>query len=172
MYFTKNNRYYLKISKLLMLFLQLSINPAASSFKHSTWIEYIQAEFPKAETIEVDNYSELYLYQHILNWVLKSDAPLALHIQCIDSEAPTGAMFRFLQELFQKKIPVCITVLGKHAGIEKYIKAFAEYKVVETEKEALALLSLKRGAEDAKLKEQTGIDLSGLAGIMQSKTTE
>lgn len=126
-----------------MLFLQLSLNPAGSSFKHSTWIEYVQAEFPKAETIEVDNYSELFLYQQILHWLLKSDEPLALHIQCSDSEATTGAMFRFLQELFQKKMPAYITVLGKHAGIEKYIKAFAEYKVVETEKEAVALLNSK-----------------------------
>ncbi len=123
-----------------MLFLQLSLNSAASSFKHSTWIEYVQTEFPKAETMEVDNYSELFLYQHILNWLLQSAEPVALHIQCSDSEATTGAMFRFLQDLFQKKMPACITVLGKHVGVEKYIRAFAEYKMVETEREAVDFL--------------------------------
>ena len=129
-----------------MLFLQLSLNPAAADFKHSKWIEMIHAEFPKAETMEIDNYSEVFLYQQILKWVVQSKESLVLHIESIDPEATTGAMFRFLQDIFQKKKPICITLQGSHAAVEKYIRAFGEYTAVQTEREAVKLLKkLNRG---------------------------
>jgi len=123
-----------------MLFLQLSLNPAVADFKHSKWIEIIHAEFPRAETMEIDNFSEVFLYQQILKWVVQSKESLVLHIESIDSEATTGAMFRFLQDIFQMKKPVCITFHGTHASVEKYIRAFAEYTAVQTEREAVKFL--------------------------------
>lgn len=123
-----------------MLFLQLSLNPAAADFKHSKWIEIIQAEFPQAETMEIDNFSEVFLYQQILKWVVQSKESLVLHIESIDPEATTGAMFRFLQDIFQKKKPICITLQGSHAAVEKYIKAFGEFTAVKTEREAVKFL--------------------------------
>lgn len=126
-----------------MLFLQLTLTAEAAAFSQSKWIELIRKNHPDAGRMEADNHSEVYLYQQILKWLFQSDEPLALHVECRDAEAPTGAMFRFLQELFRKKMPVSITLLGKHTGIEKYIRAFAEYQVVETEEEAVALLNSK-----------------------------
>ena len=123
-----------------MLFLQLSLNPAVADFKHSKWIEIIHAEFPRAETMEIDNFSEVFLYQQILKWVVQSKESLVLHIESIDSEATTGAMFRFLQDIFQMKKPVCITFHGTHAAVEKYISAFSEFVTVKTEKEAVKYL--------------------------------
>ena len=143
LYFIKNNRYYLKFSNLDMLFLQLTLSSDASIFNQSKWIECIQKTHPNVEIMEADNHSEVYLYQQILKWLLQSTEPLVLHIHSLDAEATTGNMLRFLQDILQKKPPVLITLQGQHAGIEKYVRAFAEYTVVETEEKAAALLNSK-----------------------------
>ena len=128
-----------------MLFLQLTLTPDSSSFHPSKWIEAIQKIHPNVEIMEADNHSEVYLYQQILKWLLQSEEHLVLHIHSLDAEAPTGNMLRFLQDILQKKLPVLITLQGRHTGIEKYVRAFAEYKVVETEEEALQYMVTLEG---------------------------
>lgn len=123
-----------------MLFLQLTLSSDASAFHPSKWIERIQQVHPNAAVMEADNHSEVYLYQQILKWLLQSPEPLVLHIHSIDPEAPTGTLFRFLQDVLQKKPPVLVTLQGKHIGIEKYIRAFTEYTVVESSEEAVGLI--------------------------------
>lgn len=126
-----------------MLFLQLTLSSDASVFNQSKWIALIQKTHPNVEIMEADNHSEVYLYQQILKWLLQSTEPLAIHIHSLDTEASTGNMLRFLQDLLQKKPPVLVTLQGLHTGIEKYVRAFSEYTVVETEMEAVALLNFK-----------------------------
>ena len=121
-----------------MLFLQLTLYPEAMVFKKSAWIACIQAEFPGAEIMEADNYSEVFLYQQILKWLLQSAEPLVLHIHSLEAEASMGNMLRFMQDVLQKKLPVFVTMQGKHVGVEKYLRAFTEYQVVETAEEAVA----------------------------------
>jgi hypothetical protein len=123
-----------------MLFLQLTLHPEGIAFKKSAWIERIQAEFPGSEIMEADNYSEVFLYQQILKWLLQSTEPLVIHIHSQDAEATMGNMLRFIQDVLQKKLPVLVTMHGKHVGVEKYLRAFAEYQVVETEEEAIVIL--------------------------------
>ena len=123
-----------------MLFLQLTLTADASTFNPSKWVELIQHTHPNVEIMEADNHSEVYLYQQILKWLLQSTEPLVIHIHSFDAEATTGNMLRFLQDILQKKPPLLVTLLGQHTGIEKYVRAFAEYTVVETEEEAVALL--------------------------------
>ncbi|WP_018344277.1 hypothetical protein [Cytophaga aurantiaca] len=126
-----------------MLFLQLTLSPDTPSFNQSNWITAVQKSRPDVEIMEADNHSEVYLYQQILKWVLQSSEPLVLHIHSLDPEASTGSMLRFLQDVLQKKSPVLVTLQGKHSGIEKYVRAFAEYQVVATEEEAVALANSK-----------------------------
>jgi len=126
-----------------MLFLQLTLTESAAEFKPAPWVNAIKSRYPEAEVMELDNHSELYLFQKTLSWLLQSKDGLILHIHSFHREASTGTMFRFLQDVLQKKKPLLITVQGNHAGIEKYIRAFAEYKVVESEEEALMLLNSK-----------------------------
>src|SRR6478735_2886962 len=128
-----------------MLFLQLTLSSDASAFHQSKWIERIQKSQPNVEIMEADNHSEVYLYQQILKWLLQSTEPLVIHIHSLDAEASTGNMLRFLQDILQKKPPVLITLQGQHTGIEKYVRAFAEYTVVETEMEAIEQLRLLKG---------------------------
>ncbi len=123
-----------------MLFLQLTLHPEGIAFKKSAWIERIQTEFPGAEIMEADNYSEVFLYQQILKWLLQSVEPLIIHIDSMDSEASMGNMLRFIQDVLQKKLPVLVTIQGNHAGVEKYLRAFTEYQVVKTEEEAIVIL--------------------------------
>ena len=126
-----------------MLFLQLTLSPDTPAFILSKWIIAIQKTHPNAEIMEADNHSEVYLYQQILKWLLQSAGPLVIHIHSLDAEASTGNMLRFLQDILQKKPPVLVTLQGGHAGIEKYVRAFADYKIVETAEEALMLLNSK-----------------------------
>ena len=126
-----------------MLFLQLTFTADSSSFHPSKWIESIQQTHPNVEIMEADNHSEVYLYQQILKWLLQSTEQLVIHIHNLDTEASTGNMLRLLQDILQKKPPVLVTIQGQHTGIEKYVRAFAEYTVVETEEEAIALLNSK-----------------------------
>ena len=128
-----------------MLFLQLTLSPDASLFHQSKWIELIKKSQANVEIMEADNYSEVYLYQQILKWLLQSTEPLVIHIHSLDAEASTGNMLRFLQDILQKKPPVLVTLQGQHLGIEKYVRAFAEYTVVETEMEAIEQLRLLKG---------------------------
>jgi hypothetical protein len=123
-----------------MLFLQLTLTSDASFFNESKWITSIRTSRPDVEIMEADNHSEVYLYQQILKWLLQSPEPLVLHIHSLNTEASTGSILRFLQDLLQKKQPVLVTLQGQHAGIEKYVRAFADYKVVESVEEAVALL--------------------------------
>lgn len=125
-----------------MLFLQLTLTKSPAEFKPAPWVDAIKSIYPSADIMELDNHSELYLYQKTLAWLIQTQEPLVLHIHSFDPEATTGAIFRFLQDVLQKKKPLLITIQGKHAGIEKYVKAFAEYKVVQSEEEAVALLKL------------------------------
>jgi hypothetical protein len=126
-----------------MLFLQLSLHTDASVFNQSKWIAAIQEAYPNVEIMEADNYSEVYLYQQILKWLIQSAEPLVLHIHSMNSEASMGNMLRFLQDVLQKKPPVWVTLQGQHTGIEKYVRAFSDYKMVETEEEAVNLLNSK-----------------------------
>lgn len=126
-----------------MLFLQLTLTSEASSFHSSKWIEAIKKSHPNVEIMEADNHSEVYLYQQILKWLLQSTEPLVIHIHSLDAEATTGNMLRFLQDILQKKPPVLVTLQGQHTAIEKYVRAFAEYTVVENEQEAVDLLNSK-----------------------------
>jgi|GEM_PF-2194438 hypothetical protein len=123
-----------------MLFLQLTLTENATEFKAAPWVSAIKSRYPDAEVMELDNHSELYLFQKTLTWLLQSNEGLILHIHNYDPEASTGMIFRFLQDVLQKKKPLLITIQGKHAGIEKYVRAFAEYKVVASEKEAVECL--------------------------------
>lgn len=123
-----------------MLFLQLTLHPEAIVFKKSSWIERVQAGFPGAEIMEADNYSEVFLYQQILKWLVQSTEPLVIHIDSLDTEASMGNMLRFVQDVLQKKNPVLVTIKGKHAGVEKYLRVFTKYQVVETEEEAIMIL--------------------------------
>ena len=123
-----------------MLFLQLTLTPDASVFNHSEWIAKIKELYPAAELMEADNHSEVYLYQQILKWLLQTEESLVMHIHSLDAEAPTGTMLRFLQDVLQKKVPVLITLQGKHTGMEKYVRVFTEYTVVESVEEAVKLL--------------------------------
>ena len=125
-----------------MIFLQLTLQTSNTDFNTSTWLEGIRVQQPDAELMEVDNYSEIYLLNKTLQWVLQSTEPLVLHIHSFDAAASTGGLFRLLQELLEKKKPQFVTVLGKHTGIEKYVRAFGEYRVVETEEEALRHLGI------------------------------
>jgi hypothetical protein len=125
-----------------MIFLQLTLSKDTAAFHPSKWIETLLNKYPAAEVMEADNLSEVYLYQQILKWVLQSSAPLVLHIHSLDSEASTGNILRVLQDLLQKKPPVLITMQGVHVGIEKYIKAFSEYRVVDSANEAVELVGL------------------------------
>jgi hypothetical protein len=124
-----------------MLFLQLSLHTDTSVFNQSKWIAVIQETYPNVEIMEADNHSEVYLYQQILKWLLQSTEPLVLHIHSLDAEASIGNMLRFLQDVLQKKPPVLVTLLGQHAGVEKYVRAFTDYKVVKTEKEAMTFIN-------------------------------
>lgn len=126
-----------------MIFLQLTLTPDAAPFHSSEWIEAILKKYPGAEVMEADNQSDVYLFQQTLKWVLQSPDPLVLHIHSLDSEASTGNILRVLQDLLQKKVPVLITIQGKHVGIEKYVRAFSEYTGVETEEEAVDLIEFK-----------------------------
>ena len=126
-----------------MLFLQLTLTESASEFKPALWINTIKSMYPEAAVMELDNHSELYLYQKTLTWIMQTEEPLVLHIHSFDPEASTGTIFRFLQDVLQKKKTLLITIQGKHSGVEKYVRAFDEYKVVESEKEAVALLNSK-----------------------------
>ena len=126
-----------------MLFLQLTLSADASAFNQSKWVGLIQQIHPGAEIMEADNHSEVYLYQQILKWLLHSDEPLVLHIHSLHAEAPMGTMLRFLQDLLQKKPLALITVQGQHTRVEKYVRAFSEYTLVESEDGAVALLNPK-----------------------------
>ncbi len=127
-----------------MIFLQLTLQSSNTAFHTSNWLEAIRAQQPSAELMEVDNFSEIYLLNKTLQWALESTVPLILHIHSFDAAVSTGGLFRFLQELLERKKPILITLLGQHTGIEKYVRAFAEYTVVGTEKEAVELVLAKR----------------------------
>jgi hypothetical protein len=126
-----------------MIFLQLTLSKDTAAFHSFKWVEALLNKYPAAEVMEADNLSEVYLYQQILKWVLQSSEPLVLHIHSLDSESSTGNILRVLQDLIQKKPPVLITMQGVHVGVAKYINAFSEYTVVETEEEAVRLIELK-----------------------------
>jgi hypothetical protein len=126
-----------------MIFLQLTVQSSNTDFNTSKWLECIRAQDPNAILMEVDNFSEIYLLNKTLEWALQSTDPLTVHIHSFDSVATTGGLFRFLQELLEKKKPIIITLLGQHTGIEKYVRAFGEYRVVGSEEEAVALANSK-----------------------------
>jgi len=123
-----------------MLFLQLSLLKDGLSFQHPEWITSVKYRYPSSDYMDLDNHSDLYLFQQVLKWILDKKEPLILHIHSFDTHAETGNIFRFLQEVFAKHKPLLITLQGGHEGLKKYIQAFAVIEEVDSVEEALSLV--------------------------------
>jgi hypothetical protein len=123
-----------------MLFLQLSLLKDGLSFQHPEWIASVKSRYPNSDYMDLDNHSDLYLFQQVLKWILDKKEPLILHIHSFDTHAETGNIFRFLQEVFAKHKPLLITLQGEHEGLKKYIQTFAVIEEVDSVEEALGLV--------------------------------
>lgn len=124
-----------------MLFLQLTIKEDSLSFQHSEWLVAIKHQYSNAEVMELDNHSDVYLYQQVLKWILNSEDPLVIHIVSSGTDTQTGNMFRFLQEVLQKRAPLLITFVGAHESMKKYLHVFSDYIELSSIEEAIGRLS-------------------------------